>query len=88
LRLRLKVDPIIVGDDFIKSKKEQELVVIPFFDPRVEKKEDLDEGICVICGEESELPYRWPLNVDPRLTFQICEKCKVIMERATQNPSE
>ncbi|MFQ5819614.1 MAG: hypothetical protein ACE5I5_06475 [Candidatus Heimdallarchaeota archaeon] len=73
--------------NFIKSKKEKGWVVVPFFDPRVEKKEEPDEGMCAICGEETELPYRWPLNVDPRLVRQICERCKVINEHATRKPS-
>jgi hypothetical protein len=56
-------------------------MVINFFDPRVEKKEELHEGLCSLCGNERELPYRWPLNVEPRLQQQICEKCKEVMER-------
>lgn len=66
------------------TSKKNKGVVAYFFDPRVEKKEELHEGLCSLCGNETELPYRWPLDVESRLQQQICEKCKEVIERAIQ----
>ncbi|MHA2323777.1 MAG: hypothetical protein ACXACB_00130 [Promethearchaeota archaeon] len=68
--------------------KKKVLVILPAFDSRTEKKDKSHKGMCGICGNERELPYKWPVNEEPRLTFQICKKCKEDLDRAIQNSSK
>ena len=72
----------------VRDIQKKNVIILPNFNPKTEKIDKTHKGMCGICGNERELPYKWPVDVEPRLTTQICQKCKEDLDRAIKDSSK